>query len=151
VDNAALEARGDVLTYTSEKLFTAVTIIGNVRATLYARASLPHADFFVRLCDVDEKGVSTNICDGFVRMSPASPAMPEDIWKINLKLHATAHTFLRGHRIRVIVASGAHPRYARNTGTDEPLATATTLVPADIEIFHDPEHPTTLHLPVFEI
>jgi len=151
VDNAPLETRDDVLTYTSEPLFTAITILGNVRATLYARASLPNADFFVRLCDVDEKGLSTNICDGFVRMSPASPAMPEDIWKISLKLHATAHTFMRNHRIRVIVASGAHPRYARNTGTDEPLATATTLEAADIEIFHDPEHPTTIHLPVFEI
>jgi hypothetical protein len=48
------------------------------------------------------------------------------------------------------VASGAHPRYARNTGTDEPLGEATTLRPADIEIFHDPQHPTVLHLPVYE-
>jgi len=77
--------------------------------------------------------------------------MPDDIWKINFRLHATAHTFLRNHRLRLIVASGAHPRYARNTGTDEPIATATTLLPVDIEIFHDPEHPTAIHLPVFEI
>ncbi len=151
VDNRELEARSDVLTYTSEPLFTATSIIGNVRVTLYARASLPTADFFVRLCDVDEKGASINICDGFVRMTAASPAMPDDIWKINVKLHATAHTFKRNHQLRLIVASGAHPRYARNTGTDEPLATATTLIPADIEIFHDPLHPTAVHLPAFEI
>lgn len=151
VNNARLEARGDVLSYTSEPLFTPITIIGNVRVTLYARASLPHADFFVRLCDVDEKGVSTNICDGFIRMSATSAAMPEDIWKINFKLHATAHTFMRNHRLRLLVASGAHPRYARNTGTDEPLATATTLLASDIEIFHDPDHPTAIHLPVCEI
>ena len=55
------------------------------------------------------------------------------------------------HRLRVIVASGAHPRFARNTGTDEPFGEATKLVPADIEIFHDPVHPTALHLPVHEI
>jgi len=151
VDNAALEKRDDVLTYTSDELFTAITIIGNVRVTLYARASLPTADFFVRLCDVDENGVSTNICDGFVRIPSSSPAVPENIWKITLKLHATAHTFRRNHRLRLIVASGAHPRFARNTGTDEPLAEATTLLPADIEIFHDPEHPTVIQLPVFEI
>jgi putative CocE/NonD family hydrolase len=151
VDNAKLEARGDVLTYTSEPLFTPTTIIGNARVTLYARASLPNADFFARLCDVDEKGISTNICDGFIRMTSGSPAMPDDIWKINFRLHATAHTFLRNHRLRLIVASGAHPRYARNTGTDEPIVTATTLIPVDIEIFHDPEHPTAIHLPVFEI
>jgi uncharacterized protein len=151
MNNAPLESRNDVLTYTSEPLFTPVTIIGNVRVTLYARASLPNADFFVRLCDVDEAGVSTNICDGLIRMTSGSPAMPDDIWKINFKLHATAHTFMRNHRLRLIVASGAHPRYARNTGTDEPIATATTLMPVDIEIFHDPERPTVIHLPAFEI
>ncbi len=128
-----------------------MTIIGNARVTLYARASLPHADFFVRLCDVDEAGVSRNICDGLVRMSPASPAMPDDIWKLSVRLHATAHMFKQGHRLRLLIASGAHPRYARNTGTDEPLATATTLEAADIEIFHDPERPTTLYLPVYEM
>jgi putative CocE/NonD family hydrolase len=151
LDNAPLERRQDVLTYTSEPLFTAVTIIGNVRVTLYARASLPNADFFVRLCDVDEAGRSINICDGLIRMTSGAPAMPDDIWKIGLKLHATAHTFRRNHRLRIMVASGAHPRYARNTGTDEPFATARTLIPVDIEIFHDPERPTAIHLPVFEI
>ena len=151
VDNAKLEAREDVLTYTSEPLVGDVTIIGQVGVTLYARASLPTADFFVRLCDVDENGISTNICDGFVRMTSASPAMPDDIWKIGMKLHATAHTFRRGHRLRVLVASGAHPRYARNTGTDEPLQTATTLAASEIEIFHDTHRPTTVHLPVFEL
>lgn len=151
VDNAALEKRTDVVCYTSEPLFTAITVIGNVRVALYARASIPTADFFVRLCDVDEGGISTNICDGFVRMTSGSPAMPDDIWKIGFRLHATAHTFRRNHRLRLIVASGAHPRYARNTGTDEPGAEATTLVPADIEIFHDPAHPTAIHLPVHEI
>jgi putative CocE/NonD family hydrolase len=151
VNNAPLEARSDVLTYTSEPLFHAITVIGNVRITLYARASLPNADFFARLCDVDEKGISTNICDGFVRMTSGAPAMPDDIWKINFRLHATAHTFLRNHRLRLLIASGAHPRYARNTGTDEPLAEATTLLPVDLEIFHDPDHPTAIQLPVYDM
>lgn len=151
VDNAPLEKRRDVLVYTSEPLFAPLAVIGNVRVTLYARASLPNADFFVRLCDVDEAGLSRNICDGFVRKTSADPAVPDDIWKLGFRLHATAHRFDRGHRLRVIVASGAHPRYARNTGTDEPLATATTLLPVDIEIFHDPLRPTALHLPVYEV
>jgi putative CocE/NonD family hydrolase len=151
VDNAPLERRDDVLCYSSEPLFTAITIIGNVGITLYARASIPNADFFVRLSDVDERGISTNVCDGYVRMTSGSPAMPDDIWKITFRLHATAHTFMRNHRLRLVVASGAHPRYARNTGTDEPFDEATTLVPADIEIFHDPDRPTAIHLPVFEI
>lgn len=151
VDNARLEARKDVLVYTSEPLFTPVTIIGNVRVTLYARSSLLNTDFFVRLCDVDAKGISTNICDGLIRKTSGDPAVPDDIWKLQFRLHATAYRFAEGHSLRVIVASGAHPRFARNTGTDEPVGTATTLVPADIEIFHDPDHPSAISLPVYEI
>jgi putative CocE/NonD family hydrolase len=151
VNQRELEARNDVLVYTSEPLFSDVTIIGNVQAMIYARASLPNADLFVKLCDVDEKGQSINVCDGIVRKTSADPAVPDDIWRIDLRLHATAHTFRRDHRLRLIVASGAHPRYARNTGTDEPFGTATTLTPVEMEIFHDPAHPSVIHLPVHEI
>jgi putative CocE/NonD family hydrolase len=151
VNQAKLEARQDVLKFTSEPLVSNTTIIGNIGVTLYARASLPHADFFVRLCDVDAAGVSINICDGLIRMSPANPAMSDGIWRMQFKLHATAHCFLAGHRLRLQVSSGAHPRYARNTGTDEAVGTGTMLLASDIEIFHDPAHPSAISLPVYEV
>ena len=72
-------------------------------------------------------------------MTPSAPAVADDIWRLSFRLHATGHRFARGHRLRVQVSSGAHPRYARNTGTDEPLGEATRLVAADMEIFHDPD------------
>ncbi|MDP3315100.1 MAG: CocE/NonD family hydrolase [Devosia sp.] len=151
LDQAPLETRKDVLLYTSEPLFADITVMGQVRVILHARSSLVNTDFFVRLSDVDEKGVSTNICDGLVRKTSADPAVPDDIWKITLRMHATAHTFRRNHRLRLVVASGAHPRYARNTGTDEKLGDAVTLEAAEIEVFHDPRRPSAIHLPVFEL
>ena len=151
LDNAPLESRRDVLSYTSEPLGRPLTVIGNVRATLYARASVPHADFFLRLCDVSPAGLSINICDGLIRVTPHDPVGPEGIWRLQFKLHATAHSFLAGHRLRLLVSSGAHPRYARNLGTDEPLGTATTLVANDMEIFHDGERPTGVVLPGYEL
>jgi putative CocE/NonD family hydrolase len=151
VDQKPLETRKDLLVYTSEPLFNDVTAMGQVRVTLYARSSLVNTDFFVRLSDVDPNGISTNICDGLVRKTSADPAVPDDVWKITLRMHATAHTFKRDHRLRVVVASGAHPRYARNTGTDEKLGDAVTLEAADIEVFHDPRRPSAIHLPVFEL
>lgn len=51
-------------------------------------------------------------------------------------------------RIRLQVSSGAHPRFARNAGSGEPLATAKTLVPADQSVFHDSAHPSAVLLPV---
>ena len=58
------------------------------------------------------------------------------------------HSFARGHRLRLQVSSGAHPRYARNPGTGEPLGTAVRLVTAQQQVFHDPGHPSALILPV---
>ena len=60
----------------------------------------------------------------------------------------TAHQFRPGHRIRLQVSSGSHPRYARNTGSGEPLATAATLWAAQQAVHHDPAHPSAVLLPV---
>ena len=74
VDQAPLESRNDVLVFTSEPLFSEITIIGNPRATIYARATLSTADLFVKLCDVDEAGTSISVCDGILRQTSADPA-----------------------------------------------------------------------------
>jgi len=50
--------------------------------------------------------------------------------------------------VRLQVSSGAHPRYARNPGTGEDPATASRLLPADQEVFHDPAHVSVLTLSV---
>jgi putative CocE/NonD family hydrolase len=143
VDNGTLEARPDVLTYTTEVLDEDVEIVGEVSAEVWFRSSLAHADVFVRLCDVDEEGRSHNVCDGLTSLTSA-----EELTRADVRLWPTAYRFERGHRIRVQVSSGAFPRYARNTGTGEPLATATTLQAADQAVHHDPEHPSALVLPV---
>lgn len=142
-DNRDLERRPDVLTYTSAPLGPALEIIGPVTADLHVSSSLGHTDFFARLCDVDRRGRSVNITDGLIRLRPGDPA-----GRVRVDLWPTAHRFRPGHRIRLQVSSGAHPRYARNPGTGEPLATATTLRRADQAIHHDPQHPSAVLLPV---
>jgi uncharacterized protein len=148
-DNRAVEARKDVLVYTSAVLDQDVEVIGPVRAELFVGSSLPHTDFFVRLCDVDPRGKSINISDGLVRLRPGEPTVGADgVWQVSVALWATAHCFQKGHRIRVQVAGGSHPRYARNPGSGEPLATATTLCAADHTVYHDADHPSAILLPV---
>jgi len=143
VDNAKLEARADVLTYTTAALDRDVEAIGEVSAEIWFRSSLPYADVFVRLCDVDPRGRSTNVCDGLVSLTGA-----DQVTRATVRLWPTAHRFRRGHRIRVQVASGAFPRYARNPGTGEPHATATALRAADQSVYHDPDHPSAIILPL---
>jgi putative CocE/NonD family hydrolase len=146
-----LEARPDVLTFTSAPLVDPLTVIGNVEARIFMRASIPHADLFVRLSDVNPYGVSINICDGLVRTTPETPRGEDGVMELGVRLHATAHCFEAGHRLRLLVASGAHPRYARNMGTGDPIGTATTLIPAEIDIFHDHRHRSAVVLPTYDL
>jgi putative CocE/NonD family hydrolase len=149
-DNRKLEARPDVLVYTSAALVEDIEVIGPVTADLYIRSSLEYTDFFARLCVVEPSGKSINLCDGIVRLTPDSQPAPhtDGIRHLCVELWPTAYRFRQGQRVRVQVSSGAHPRFVRNLGTGEPLATATRLVIADQLVFHDPEHPSSFVLPV---
>ncbi len=139
VDQAPLEQRKDVLVYTSEPLFSALTIprSGADRAPRAPACPTPisscgSAMSTRRAC----RPISATASSARPRPTRRCPTTS---WKLNFRMHATAHRFNRNHRLRVIVASGAHPRYARNTGTDEALGEATARCSsADIEVFHDP-------------
>jgi uncharacterized protein len=149
VDNRELEARPDVLTYTSAPLPAELEVFGEVAVDLFVRSSREHTDVFARLCEVGPTGASVNVCDALLRLAPGSPAPePDGTIRVRFPLWPAAHRFRSGHRLRLQVSSGAHPRYARNTGTGEPLATATTLVAADQQVHHDPGHPSAIILPV---
>jgi hypothetical protein len=52
-----------------------------------------------------------------------------------------------GHRLRVQVSSGAHPVYARNLGTGEHIATATTMRAAEQAVYHEPDKLSFVTLP----
>ncbi|MGF1473259.1 MAG: CocE/NonD family hydrolase [Rubrobacteraceae bacterium] len=149
VDNSTLEARHDVLLYTSAPLVRGLEVVGLVEAELWVSSSLEHTDFFVRFCDVGSEGRSVNVCDGLLRVAPGRPEPGADgTLHLQIELWPTAYRFERGHKLRLQVSSGAHPRLARNPGSGQPLATATRQIPADQEIFHDPEHPSSLTLSV---
>ena len=148
-DNRKLEARPDVLVYTSSVLEQDKEVIGPISADLYVRSSLQHTDFFARLCVVEPTGKSINLCDGIIRLTPDCITPQEDgCLHIQINIWPTAYHFSPGQRIRLQVSSGAHPSFVRNPGTGEPLATATKLRVADQIVYHDPEHPSAIVLPV---
>ncbi len=153
-DNTAVEAREDVLVFTGPALTADVDVVGHVRARVYVRPEHGHADVFVRLCDVDPDGVSRNVVDGIRRLDPRTvPAEDvtvgdDGVLAVDVELFPTAYRVRAGHRLRVQVAGGAFPRFARNHGTGEPLGTATTGRPCRFEVLHDATHPSHLELPV---
>ncbi|MGW7517468.1 CocE/NonD family hydrolase [Streptomyces sp. NPDC054796] len=129
-DNGALEAREDVLTFTGPPLPAPLDVLGPVAARLRVSVDTGHADLVARLCDVDGAGRSVNVCDGVVRVATEG----ERITEVTVPLGDTAHRFAAGHRVRLQLSGGAHPRYARNPGTGEPSAEATRLTPVRITL-----------------
>jgi putative CocE/NonD family hydrolase len=147
LDNQPLEARSDVLVYTTPPLPAAVEAIGTPRVRLYLRASSPFFDVFARVCDVHPDGTSLNVCDALVRVPGEHDRTAAEASEVAFELWPIAHRFAAGHRIRLQVSSGAHPRYARNPGTGEDLATASRLQPVEVELLHDRARPSAVILP----
>jgi hypothetical protein len=112
-DNRALERRPDVVVFTSAPLRENLDVAGEVTAEISLVRDNPHADVFVRLCDVDGRGRSLNVSDGITRLSGSAPL--DGVTRV--RLYGTAHRFAAGHRLRLQVSGGAHPRFARNPGT----------------------------------
>ena len=130
-DNRKLEERDDVLTFTGPPLNELLEVIGNPVLELVHRTDNPYADLFVRLCEVRKNGSSINVSDAFQRLEPEKSS-----GTILLRLEAMAHRFTPGTRIRLQISGGAHPRYARNLGTDKDQATSSELAPSRRTISH---------------
>jgi uncharacterized protein len=143
-DNRAVERRLDVLVFSSDPLDEPLEVIGEVAAEVSVTRDNPYADLFVRLCDVDPRGRSYNVCDGIVRLTEADPLTGT----VRVSLIGMAHRFGRGHRIRLQIAGGAFPRFARNPGNGQVDATAADLVPTQYDIGLGAAHPSVLLLPV---
>ncbi len=85
---------------------------------------------------MDPSGRSVNVCDGLTRFGAGG--------RVRVDMSQTAHRFRAGHRLRLLIGGGAHPRFTRNYGTGEPVATATRMVCTETTVHHR----SSLHLPV---
>lgn len=130
-DNRELEARPDVLTFTTPPLADTMEIIGVPVVELEHSRSNPYADVFVRLCDVDARGRSYNVTQTFLRLDPAAGDGP-----LRLELDPCAHRLDPGHRLRLQISGGSHPQYLRNDGTGAPPGTGTELRPCRHTVHH---------------
>jgi putative CocE/NonD family hydrolase len=145
-DNRALEARDDVLVFTTEPLTTAVEVRGAPTMELHVASDNANADLFVRICDVDPRGRSVNLTDRITRFGDHNTNVDE-VRTVRITLDHAAHRFDPGHRIRVQVSGGSFPRFARNLGTGEHPGTGTATKPVEHTIHHDQALPSHLVLP----
>jgi putative CocE/NonD family hydrolase len=125
-DDTGLARRADVLAFDGAPLDAPLEVIGVPVVELAHAGDNPHADLFVRLDEVDAKGRSRNVSEGFRRLDPAGAEGP-----VRLELDACAHRFPAGARLRLLVSGGSHPLHARNLGTGEDAATGSAMKPSE--------------------
>lgn len=124
-DNAALESRADVLCFDTGPLERDWHLLGPVEVSLTFGSDRPSTSVFLRVCDAAPSGVSTNLTDRMVRLTAATRG-PDGTWAVRTQLPPTCALVPAGHRLRLQVSSGAFPWFARDSGTDEPPASAST-------------------------
>jgi putative CocE/NonD family hydrolase len=153
-DQREVEARSDVLVYTTPPLDQDVEVTGPITLDLFAKSSAVDTDFTGKLVDVAPDGAAINLTEGILRaryresMSTATPIVPGQVYEYKIDLWSTSNVFLKGHRIRLEVSSSNFPRFDRNLNTGKDASTDATMVKATNTIVHDEKHPSALILPV---
>ena len=155
-DQREVEARADVLCYTSAVLTEDTEVTGPLSLTLYVSSSAVDTDFTGKLVDVFPDGRAMILSDGILRaryresLSAPKLMQPGTVYELTIDMIATANLFRAGHRIRLEVSSSNFPRFDRNTNSGGVIAaeTADDFVVATNRIWHDERYPSHVVLPV---
>ena len=156
-DRNLLDYRQDILRYRTASLEESIEVVGYPEVVLYASSSAPDTDFFVRLVDEHQDGTALEICYGVVRaryrnsLDREELLAPGQITQFKIKLGPTACHFLKGHRIRLEIASSDFPNFDRNHNTGKNDLFDTELVTAHQKIYHSADYPSQLILEVHNI
>jgi len=151
-DQAAVEARHDVLVYSTPPLDKPVAVRGAVKLELYVASDAPDTDVTVKLTDVYPDGRSYNLDDTIFRLRYRDGydrtvlMQPGKVYKVDLPPMFTANTFLPGHRIRVQISSSNFPRYDRNMNTAGPNSETVKGRVAHNSIYHSAVYPSRISL-----
>lgn len=155
-DQRVIEARNDVLVYTSEVLEEPVNVTGFVDAVLNVSSDAPDTDFAVKLVDVAPDGTAWIIDDTILRARyregfDEKVMMEEgEIYELDFSPMTTSNVFQEGHRIRVEVTSSNFPKFVRNLNTGGNNYDETEGQVAHNAIHLSEETPSYIELPVVE-
>jgi predicted acyl esterase len=123
-DQRRMEARSDILVYTSEAFKEGTELSGPITPTLYVSSDAKDTDFTVKVLDVYPDGRAYNLDESIQRMryrdgydKPLAWMEKDKVYKVALQPLNTSNYFAPGHRLRIEVSSSNFPRFDRNLNT----------------------------------
>jgi uncharacterized protein len=140
--------------YTTPPLEQPVEVTGPITVTLYAASSARDTDFTAKLTDVHPDGKAILLNNGIIRASfresleNPTPIEPGKVYEYRIAIWPTSNLFKAGHRIRLEISSSNFPHYDRNPNTGRRSGLDAELAVADQTIYHDPQRPSKVVLPI---
>ena len=155
-DQRKMEARQDILVYTSEPLKEGIEVSGPMDATLYVSSDAKDTDFTVKVIDVYPDGTAYNLDETiqraalsrWLRQAGGVDGDRTRFIKVTLQPMNTSNYFPAGHRIRIEVSSSNFPRFDRNLNTGGNNYDEVKGVVAHNAIHHSGEYPSKITLSV---
>ena len=123
-DQRKMEARNDILVFTSEPFKEGTELSGPIEPTLYVSSDAKDTDFTVKVLDVYPDGRAYNLDESIQRMryrdgydKPLVWMEKDKVYKVTLQPLNTSNYFDVGHQLRIEVSSSNFPRFDRNLNT----------------------------------
>ena len=154
-DQRKVEARNDILVYTSEPFEQGIELSGPIEPTLYVSSDAKDTDFTVKVLDVYPDGRAFNLDESIQRMryregyeGPPAWMEPGKVYKVTLQPLTTSNDFAPGHRLRIEVSSSNFPRFDRNLNTGGNNYDESRGVVAHNAVHHSKQYPSSVTVTV---
>jgi uncharacterized protein len=154
-DQRRMEARDDILVYTSEPFKEGTEVSGPITPTLYVSSDAKDTDFTVKVLDVYPDGRAFNLDESIQRMRyrdgydrPLAWMEAGKVYKVTLQPLTTSNHFPAGHRLRIEVSSSNFPRFDRNLNTGGNNYDESKGVVAHNSVHHSKQYPSQITVTV---
>ena len=155
MDQRKMEARPEILVYTTEPFKEGTEASGPITPTLYVSSDAKDTDFTVKVLDVYPDGRAYNLDESIQRMryrdgydKPLVWMEPGKVYKVALQPLNTSNYFEAGHRLRIEVSSSNFPRFDRNLNTGGKNYDEAKGVVAHNVVHHSAQYPSALTITV---
>ena len=155
-DQQQMEARHDILVYTTDPLETGVEVTGFIETTLYVGSDVKDTDFTIKLIDVYPDGRAYNLDETIQRVRYREGYDKEvfmekgKVYKLEMTPLSTSNYFKQGHQIRIEISSSNFPRFTRNLNTGGRNYDEKESVKAHNIIYHNAKYPSQIRLPIIK-
>jgi putative CocE/NonD family hydrolase len=154
-DQRKMEARDDILVYTSEPFKDGLELSGSITPVLYVSSDARDTDFTVKVIDVEPDGRAWNLDESIQRMryrdgydKPLAWMERDKVYRVTLQPLNTSNYFAPGHRLRIEVSSSNFPRFDRNLNTGGRNYDEAKGVIAHNAVHHSQQYPSQLTITV---